>query len=339
MHFFNKRRAKRYQRKRNSELKLQEESYLRTYRETVSPEGKTRVYVHQTGFHRQFTRYYQCTLDDSFSYYLTSTPETAEVVTFINTIDPTIVRPEQKVILFFHEPLAYAHLYQTELDDDFAIRHDLEIVSHLPSAELFIRSRNVGRLRRSIPYVHFHHDADRKIVRSARRIERTRLICAITSGLDGIPGYDARKRFIEGLTETNRDFDLYGRYSKIAAGIKSYRGECASKWDALKEYRFNLVVENACDDWYISEKIFDSLICGCFPVYHGSNRVFDVLPSHCFYYLPDLESGSLGKLSEFLHTHREGVVPNVSVKYIYEKFSFFSALESILLGKELRIRV
>jgi hypothetical protein len=338
MHFFRKRRARTYQKRRNHQLALQEDAYLRMYRETVSSEGKTRVYVHQTGFNRQFTRYYHCTLDDDFSYYLTTGPETAEAVAFINTIDPSIVLPRQKVLLFFHEPLAYAHLYQTELDDAFAIEHDLEVVTHLPTARLFVQSKNLGRLRRNIPYVHFHHDADRNTVRAARQVARDKLICAITSGLDGgIPGYDARKTFIERLTEANPGFDFYGRYSKGAARIESYRGECASKWETLRAYKFNLVIENSLEDWYVSEKIFDSLICGCFPVYHGSNKVFDVLPADSFYYLADLDARSLADLNDFLDKQRSQIVSRISADYIYEHFSFYRALEGILLGKELRI--
>src|SRR5882762_7098134 len=121
MHFFRKQRAKSYQKKRNDKLKLQEESYMAMYRETVSAENKISIYMHQTGFDMQFSRYYHSALDDNFPYYLTGSANTAEVVVFINTIEPNIVLPNQKVILFFHEPLAYAHLYQSKLDDNFAI--------------------------------------------------------------------------------------------------------------------------------------------------------------------------------------------------------------------------
>jgi hypothetical protein len=337
MHFFNKRKARRYQEERQHELTLQEQSYLRTYRETVSPEKKTRVYLHQTGFDRQFSRYYQCTLDDSFSYYLTSDASAAEVIVFINTIEPSIVLPNQKVILFFHEPLAYAHLYQTELDDNFAIEHGLEVITHLPTAKPFIRSGNPGRVHRTIPYVHFHHHADRRLIHQLAQGNRDKLVCTITSGLSGIPGYDQRRRFIEGLTEANPAFDLYGRYSKVAASIKSYRGECALKWQTLKDYKFNLVIENSVEDWYISEKIFDSLICGCFPIYHGSSKVFDLLPSDCFYYLPELDSRSWSSLNDFLRDHRDGIKPQLTTGYIYQRFSFYNALESILLGKALQM--
>jgi len=337
MHFFKKQKAKNYQKKRNSRLTLQEASYLRMYRETVSAENKTSIYMHQTGFDLQFSRYYQSTLNDNFPYYLTGSAKTAEVVVFINSIEPNIVLPDQKVILFFHEPLAYTHLYQSKLDDNFAIEHKLEVITHLPTQKLFIQSRNVGKLHRNIPFVHFHHHADRSLVGNVEQGKRDNLICTITSGLSGIPGYEDRREFIEGLTKTNPDFDLYGRYSKFAANIKSYRGECESKWNTLNNYKFNLVIENSLEDWYISEKIFDSSICSCFPVYHGSNKVFDILPRDSFYYLPDLGSRSLANLNEFLDNHRDGIKPKISTEYIYERFSFYKALENILLGKDLRM--
>jgi hypothetical protein len=335
MHFFRKRRAKSYQRWLEKELTLQEERYIARYKDTVSPEGKARICLHQTGFKRHFSRYYHCTLTDDFPYYLTETPTSADVVVFINTIDRSVVSPGQKVILFFHEPSAYAHLYQSRLDDEFAERHRLDVVTHLPTQALFIQANNQGKLHRGLPYVHFHHNADRMIVLAGPLQEepRDKLICSITSGFNnGVPGYEDRKQFIEAITHRNKRFDLYGRYSKSAGQIKSFRGPCLSKWHTLRQYKFNLVIENSLEDWYISEKLFDSLICGCFPIYHGSEKVFEILPKDTFYYLPKLNSDSLGDLASFLSEHDRGIRPTVDAKYIYEHFSFYKALDRLLRG-------
>jgi Glycosyltransferase family 10 (fucosyltransferase) C-term len=338
-HFINKEQSKAYHRKRNEGLRLQEQSHLQTYLQTVSAEDKIKVYLHQTGFDLQFTRYYHCTLDDNFPYYLTTNARDADVVAFINTIDPSIVAPGQKVILFFHEPLMYAHLYQSVLDDKFATEHQLEVVTHLPNAAAFIQGTTLGRIHRTIPFVHFHHNADRNLIGQTHRGDRDKLICSIATGLSGLPGYENRRKFIEGFSKENSALDLYGRYSKSVINLSSYRGECESKWQTLGRYKYNLVIENSREDWYVSEKIFDSIICGCFPIYYGSDKILDLLPADSLYYLPDLDSESLAKLNVFLQNHEDGVVPMNSTKFIYERFSFYKALENIILGKSIRFDI
>lgn len=40
----------------------------------------------------------------------------------------------------------------------------------------------------------------------------------------------------------------------------------------LKQFRFNLCPENSDSDGYVTEKIFDSFMAGCIPIYWGSNN-------------------------------------------------------------------
>jgi Glycosyltransferase family 10 (fucosyltransferase) C-term len=339
VHFLRKKQSKSFHNRRNEARSLQEQLHRRTYMHTVPAEGKIKVYLHQTGFDLQFTRYYQCTLDDNFQFYLTGTARDADVVVFINTIDSSIALPGQKVILFFHEPSMYAYLYQSVVDEAFASEHDLEVVTHLPDPGAFLRGTISRRVHRTIPYVHFHHNADRALVNQAHEGKRDKLVCSITSGLSGMVGYENRRKFIEEFTKTNSALDLYGKYNRNVANLASYRGECDSKWQTMGRYKYNLVIESAREDWYVSEKVFDSIICGCFPIYYGSDKVLDILPANSVYYLPDLDSESLAKLNVFLQSHEDGIVPTVSKTFIYENFSFYKALENIILGKSIRFDI
>ena len=62
--------------------------------------------------------------------------------------------------------------------------------------------------------------------------------------------------------------DLYGR------GIR----EIPSKLDALRDYMFNIAIENvSCDDNYFSEKIIDCFLTGTVPVYHGCIHIGEFL--------------------------------------------------------------
>lgn len=63
----------------------------------------------------------------------------------------------------------------------------------------------------------------------------------------------------------------------------SFRGEVKDKADVLRRARFSYCYENSRDlSNYITEKIFDSLVCGCVPVYWGADNVLDHIPAGCF---------------------------------------------------------
>jgi glycosyltransferase involved in cell wall biosynthesis len=86
---------------------------------------------------------------------------------------------------------------------------------------------------------------------------KSKLVSAVVSTKAFLPGHKKRLEFIQAIK--NR-IDLYGR------GIR----EIPSKLDALRDYMFNIAIENvSCDDNYFSEKIIDCFLTGTVPVYHG----------------------------------------------------------------------
>lgn len=93
--------------------------------------------------------------------------------------------------------------------------------------------------------------------------------------------YPYRKKIIEFFEkiETN-DFDLYGSYWN---GYKNYKGKIPHKWEVLKNYRFNWCYENTKDQvGYITEKIFDTFVAGCVPIYWGASNIHEYIPENCF---------------------------------------------------------
>ena len=328
---------KRIERLSNESLLSAENIFNRRYRHEHSQNGKIKVCTYQTGFARHFTRFYTSTDNRDYSFNIVDEPKNADVVVFINTVDSKVVSPSQQVILFFHEPKDYAHLYQTTIDWSRVTPGQLRVVSHLP-VETFITNPGHAICHRSIPYVHFHHMAAYDDLGNLDSGKRTKLICSITSGFNGIPGYQKRREFIAKLAQTNDGFDLFGRFSKEAAQLAAYRGPCTIKWKTLADYKYNLVIENSDDEYYISEKIFDALICGSMPIYHGSERIFELVPKEWFYFLPTLEDNEIGRLNEFLTTDS---YRNVSenreqiAKMIYDSYSFYQALDNLLRSEPL----
>lgn len=69
--------------------------------------------------------------------------------------------------------------------------------------------------------------------------------------------------------------DLYGKnYPKNLAIIENSRDNDwhNKKFTILQKYHFNLCFENTIADYYCTEKIWDSIICGCLPIYYGGEN-------------------------------------------------------------------
>lgn len=103
------------------------------------------------------------------------------------------------------------------------------------------------------------NENDRKIYK------KNKLISIISSGKNQTTGHNFRNSIIE---KFSNNLDLYGRsYKPIEFKIES-----------LKDYRFQVVVENTKSDYYFTEKIIDCFQTGTIPIYWGCpsiNNFFD----------------------------------------------------------------
>ncbi|HEY6093500.1 MAG TPA: glycosyltransferase family 10 [Gallionellaceae bacterium] len=63
----------------------------------------------------------------------------------------------------------------------------------------------------------------------------------------------------------------------------SYRGEVRDKGDVLRRSKFSWCYENSKDlSNYITEKMLDSMMYGCVPIYWGADNVLEHIPADCF---------------------------------------------------------
>jgi hypothetical protein len=116
-------------------------------------------------------------------------------------------------------------------------------------------------------------------------------LAVVTSGKDWLPGHRARLDFLGRLRAAGVPFELYGR--NLPARLGS-RGPVASKAQALRPARFALAVENfAGDDLYVTEKLWDPLLCWCLPLYYGSRAADRLVPSRAFVRIPDLKEAGV----------------------------------------------
>lgn len=96
-----------------------------------------------------------------------------------------------------------------------------------------------------------------------------------------------------GWTKPTPAFDLWRKVKRPIIRLRtklfgykpfpSYRGEVRDKAEILRRSKFSYCYENTRDlSNYITEKIFDSFLYGCVPIYWGADNVLDYIPADCF---------------------------------------------------------
>jgi hypothetical protein len=84
--------------------------------------------------------------------------------------------------------------------------------------------------------------------------QKSKNISTIMSHKSYMPGHKLRHEIRE-------------RHGNLFESIIDYvNPDFNSKFLGLKDYRFELVIENE-DDMFFSEKLLDSMLCGCIPIY------------------------------------------------------------------------
>ncbi len=122
----------------------------------------------------------------------------------------------------------------------------------------------------------------------------------ITSGINRTANHRQRLEFLRSLQNSQIQFDLYGRNLPKWAKIS---GELGNKWYGMAPYYYNLAIENYADNnWYVSEKLWDSLLAWCLPIYYGGSAADKLLPPGSFLRLPSLDEKGIAYIKEVTAT-------------------------------------
>jgi Glycosyltransferase family 10 (fucosyltransferase) C-term len=122
----------------------------------------------------------------------------------------------------------------------------------------------------------------------------------ITSGINRTANHRQRLNFLHSMQASEIKFDLYGR--DLPKTAKS-RGELGNKWYGMAPYYYNLAIENYADNnWYVSEKLWDSLLAWCLPIYYGGPAADKLLPPGSFLRLPSLDEKGIAYIQEVTAT-------------------------------------
>lgn len=126
--------------------------------------------------------------------------------------------------------------------------------------------------------------------------EKTKSCCWITSGISRTVNHRRRLAFLHLLQESSVDFDLYGR--DLPKSTRSL-GAMQNKWHCMSPYYYNLSIENYSDnELYVSEKLWDALLCWCLPIYYGGSAADKLLPPGSFLRLPSLDEKGIAYIQE-----------------------------------------
>jgi hypothetical protein len=121
------------------------------------------------------------------------------------------------------------------------------------------------------------------------------LVC-VTSGKSLWRGHDARLDFLRRLRDEGIPFELFGR--SLPADLNP-RGPLQSKASVLRAARLTLAIENADEgERYVTEKLWDPLICWSLPLYFGSRAADRVAPEGSFIRVPDFADAGVAAVRE-----------------------------------------
>jgi hypothetical protein len=152
---------------------------------------------------------------------------------------------------------------------------------------------------------------------------KSKLISMVSSSKKITSGHKLRHHIINNMTD---NVDLYGReYNPINNKITS-----------LKEYMFQIVVENTKEDYYFTEKIIDCFRTGVIPIYWGCpsiDKFFDINGIIQFNTTDELEKiiNDIGK--DLYEIKKESIENNfnLSKKYLYAEHYLIKNYENYLI--------
>ncbi|MDA1194380.1 MAG: glycosyltransferase family 10 [Planctomycetota bacterium] len=127
-------------------------------------------------------------------------------------------------------------------------------------------------------------------------------LAVVSSGKNFLPGHGPRLSFFERLREAGVPLEVFGRGLPPEVGS---RGAVRSKRGVLEPARFALAIENHTGSpGYVTEKLWDALLCWCLPLYYGHPDAPTIVPPESFVRLPDLGAAGVEVVREALANKR-----------------------------------
>jgi len=116
-------------------------------------------------------------------------------------------------------------------------------------------------------------------------MEKIKDVCCIISDTGGNWGKDRRKEFAKTISSF---VNVYGRIKDVGngeLGENTPEKYWFGKEKVLADHKYSVEIDVGLTKNYFSERVFDSLLMWCMPLYWGSTNVEEYLPKDCFRYI------------------------------------------------------
>ena len=107
----------------------------------------------------------------------------------------------------------------------------------------------------------------------------------------------------------------------------------ADKWDALKNFKYHVVIENSSYKHYWTEKLADCFLAGTYPFYYGCKNIYDYFPDD------SLTEIDIYDRRESFRIIEEGINENIfessfsglkkAKELVLNKYNLFPVIESL----------
>ncbi|CAN5847616.1 hypothetical protein BH11PLA1_BH11PLA1_14580 [soil metagenome] len=118
--------------------------------------------------------------------------------------------------------------------------------------------------------------------------ERPIALAGVISGKTALPGHEERLAFLRLLRRAGAPLELFG--GGLPADVGG-RGAVVSKSAVLRAARLTLAIENYAEGaLYVTEKLWDPLLCWSLPLYYGPRAADGLVPGDAFIRVPSLDA-------------------------------------------------
>ena len=95
------------------------------------------------------------------------------------------------------------------------------------------------------------------------------------------------------ITDISREIGLYPKRIAVRSIVDNLpfveTGVGIHKIDYVKDFKFNLSIENDCHDNWVSEKFFDAILTDCIPIYYGCSNIKELFPEDGYILLDNID--------------------------------------------------
>ena len=171
-------------------------------------------------------------------------------INYLWLIEPPMINGEN-----YSKVNEISHKFKKVFSHNYSIKDRIKNFEYIPHCGTWLRNGDIGL-----------HD-------------KTKTVSFIYSDKQWNPGHRLRHNFANVLREKNISVDHFGSGSNKPIEFKI---------DALKDYRFSLVMENSVQDDYFTEKIIDCFLTGTIPIYWGTKNITKYFDENGIIMLPHL---------------------------------------------------